>query len=104
MVRHIDTWSEYYILSFITVYKEMGLSVNVALAYQNFMVEIIQINTSFILKKERSILLTVSDLWRYFKSKLFTLWKLCRTHSMCENTNTGITWLNHIMSVLTNSL
>ena len=88
MVRHIDTWSEYYILSFITVYKEMGLSIDVARAYQDFMVEINQINTSFILKKERSILLTVSDLWRYFKSKLFTLLKLCRTveHTACVKT------------------
>ena len=40
----------------------MGVSIDVARAYQDFMVEINQINTSFILKKERSILLTVSDL------------------------------------------
>ena len=40
MVRHIDTWSEYYILSFITVYKEMGLSIDVARTYQDFKVKI----------------------------------------------------------------
>ena len=61
MVRHIDTWSEYYILSFITVYKEMGVSIDVARAYQDFMVEINQINTSFILKKkEVSYLLSLT--------------------------------------------
>ena len=46
----------------MTIYTEMGVSIDVARAYQDFMVEINQINTSFILKKERSILLTVSDL------------------------------------------